>query len=93
MIVSFKDEFTREVFQRTPPKGIPPDIVSRAIRKLRVLDAADALEDLATPPGNRLQPLKGDREGQHSIRVNDQWRICFVWTIVGPHEVELVDYH
>lgn len=64
-----------------------------ALRKLRQVGSAIALNDLRTPPGNRLEALKGDRVGQHSIRMNDQWRICFVWTDAGPEEVEIVDYH
>ena len=68
-------------------------IASVADRKLTQLDAAQTLDFLKAPPGNRLEALKGDRRGQHSIRVNDQWRVCFVWTEVGPVEVEIVDYH
>ena len=68
-------------------------IASVADRKLTQLDAAQTLDFLKAPPGNRLEALKGDRRGQHSIRVNDQWRLCFVWTEVGPVEVEIVDYH
>ncbi|AVP58421.1 type II toxin-antitoxin system RelE/ParE family toxin [Pulveribacter suum] len=64
-----------------------------ALRKLRLLHAAHVLHDLRIPPGNRLEALKGDREGQHSIRINDQWRVCFVWTPEGPADVEIVDYH
>jgi proteic killer suppression protein len=64
-----------------------------ALRKLAMLDAAAVLEDLRVPPGNRLEALKGDRAGQHSIRINDQYRICFVWKEDGPHDVEIVDYH
>ncbi len=64
-----------------------------ALRKLRQVGSAQFLEDLRIPPGNRLEALKGDRVGQHSIRINDQWRICFVWTDAGPEEVEIVDYH
>lgn len=64
-----------------------------ALRKLRQVAAAESLDDLRVPPGNRLERLKGDRSGQHSIRINDQWRICFVWTDAGPEEVEIVDYH
>lgn len=64
-----------------------------ALRKLRQVGAATVLDDLRIPPGNRLEALKGDRAGQHSIRINDQWRICFVWTAAGPEEVEIVDYH
>ena len=66
---------------------------SVARRKLRQLEIAGRLEDLCVPPGNRLEPLRGDREGQHSIRVNDQYRICFRWTTAGPEDVEIVDYH
>jgi proteic killer suppression protein len=62
-------------------------------RKLKLLDAATKLEELRVPPGNRLEALKGSRKGQHSIRVNDQWRVCFCWRPDGPHEVEIVDYH
>lgn len=64
-----------------------------ALRKLRQVGSADTLDDLRSPPGNRLELLKGDRAGQHSIRINDQWRICFRWTDAGPEEVEIVDYH
>ena len=64
-----------------------------ALRKLVMLDAAVVLDDLKAPPGNRLELLKGDRAGQHSIRINDQWRVCFAWTSAGPKDVEIVDYH
>ncbi|WP_164243133.1 type II toxin-antitoxin system RelE/ParE family toxin, partial [Stenotrophomonas maltophilia] len=64
-----------------------------ATRKLAMLHAATELRDLRSPPGNRLEPLQGKRAGQHSIRINDQWRVCFVWTDAGPEEVEIVDYH
>jgi len=64
-----------------------------ALRKLVILDAAVVLDDLKAPPGNRLELLKGDRAGQHSIRINDQWRVCFKWTAAGPRDVEIVDYH
>lgn len=64
-----------------------------ATRKLQMLDAAESLDDLRSPPGNRLEALKRDRSGQHSIRINDQWRVCFVWTDTGPDNVEIVDYH
>ena len=70
-----------------------PDIKSVAERKLAALDAAKELRDLRSPPGNRLHPLARDREGQHSISINDQWRVCFVWTENGPENVEIVDYH
>lgn len=64
-----------------------------ALRKLAIVHAAEVLDDLRVPPGNRLEALKGDRAGQHSIRINDQWRICFTWTSSGPEHVEIVDYH
>ena len=69
------------------------DIKSVAERKLAALDAASELRDLRSPPGNRLESLRGDRAGQHSIRINDQWRLCFVWTVNGPENVEIADYH
>ena len=75
------------------PKGFPSGIASVARRKLRMLDAAVQLDDLRKPPGNRLEALEDDRIGQHSIRVNDQWRVCFVWRDGGAHRVEIVDYH
>lgn len=70
-----------------------PRIHRVALRKLRQVGSAESLEDLRVPPGNRLEALKGDRAGQHSIRINDQWRVCFVWTDAGPEEVQIVDYH
>lgn len=75
------------------PKGFPPELVKRAQNKLAMIDAAGQLSDLASPPGNRLEALKGDRRGQHSIRVNDQWRVCFTWEKDGARNVEIVDYH
>jgi proteic killer suppression protein len=72
---------------------LDPQIQRTALRKLRQVGSAVTLDDLRLPPGNRLERLKGDRAGQHSIRINDQWRICFVWTDAGPEEVEIVDYH
>ena len=72
---------------------LPGDICIRALLKLQALDAAVRVEDLRVPPGNRLEALKGDRAGQHSIRINDQWRICFVWDGTDAHEVEITDYH
>lgn len=74
-------------------KGFPSDLVKRTRAMLTALDAAAALEDLRFPPGNHLEELKGDRTGQHSVRINAQWRICFVWTPLGPDAVEIVDYH
>jgi toxin HigB-1 len=93
MIRSFKNARTRAVYDGLSPKGFPADLLSVARRKLRYLNAAAALSDLKSPPANRLEALKGDRKGQHSIRVNDQFRVCFVWTQEGPAEVEIVDYH
>ena len=93
MIRSFRDKATEAVFHGERPKGFPADLVNVARRKLRYLDAAADLGDLRSPPGNRLEALAGDRKGQHSIRINDQFRVCFVWTAEGPAEVEIVDYH
>jgi proteic killer suppression protein len=93
MIGSFKTSLTEDVFNGVFRKGFPADLVKIARRKLRFLHAAHLLTDLRVPPGNRLEALKGDRAGQYSIRVNDQFRICFVWTSHGPKDVELTDYH
>ena len=97
MIQSFKDQGTRDVFDRKnskrAAKACPTDSWSVARRKLDLLNQAEVLEDLRVPPGNRLEALKGDRKGQHSIRINDQFRVCFRWTKVGPKDVEIVDYH
>ena len=93
MIESFRCKRTALVFLGQVPKGFPSDILSVARRKLRMLDAAIGLEDLRIPPNNRLEALKGDRAGQHSIRINDQWRLCFVWRNGAAHDVEMVDYH
>ena len=93
MIRSFANKTTEQLSQRKRVKSIDPRIERVALRKLRQLNAAVALEDLRVPPGNRLERLQGDRFGQHSIRINDQWRICFRWTDLGPEEVEIVDYH
>ena len=93
MIKSFKNELTRAVFEGEGRKGFPSDLLKVTRRKLQYLDAASALSDLRSPPGNRLELLKGDRAGQYSIRVNDQFRICFVWTEEGAKEVEFTDYH
>ena len=93
MIRSFANKATEQLSQRKRVKSIDPRIERVALRKLRQLNAAVVLEDLRVPPGNRLERLQGDRFGQHSIRINDQWRICFRWTDLGPEEVEIVDYH
>ena len=93
MIRSFKDRVTEAVFSGQCPKGFPADIFAVARRKLGMLNAAPSLGALRIPPANRLEALRGDRVGQHSIRINDQWRICFSWTNAGPEDVEIVDYH
>ena len=93
VIRSFSDKRAAEIFSNRVPKGFPTDILATARRKLAMLDAAETLNDLRSPPGNRLEALQGNRAGQHSIRVNNQWRVCFVWYDDGPHEVEIVDYH
>ena len=93
MIRSFRNKATEAVFNGESPKGFPADLVKSARRKLRYLNASGNLGDLRAPPGNRLEALEGDRKGQHSIRINDQFRLCFVWTTEGPVEVEIVDYH
>ncbi len=93
MIKGFKDRTAEAVFHGESPKGFPADLVKVARRKLGYLDAATDLHDLRVPPGNRLEALSGDRKGQHSIRVNDQFRICFRWTSDGPADVEITDYH
>jgi len=92
MIESFACAETEKIYRGQGSRELPPDIQRTARRKLLQLQAATQLPDLAVPPGNRLEPLKGGRRGQHSIRINDQWRICFRWES-GAHEVEIVDYH
>ena len=96
MITGFADKATADLFHGASAgrlRRIPPDVVRTAIRKLDMLNAAAQLEDLRTPPGNRLEALRGDLRGHHSIRVNDQWRIVFRWVDGGATEVALVDYH
>jgi proteic killer suppression protein len=93
MIRSFRCPETEKLFRRERTRKIPPDILRTALRKLVQLDAAVTLDDLRVPPGNRLEALRSDREGQHSIRINDQWRICFVWNDGAVEGVEIVDYH
>jgi proteic killer suppression protein len=84
---------TETVASGKAPKGFPADLLRRAVVKLTLIDNATSLTDLMRPPGNRLEALKGDRAGQYSIRINDQWRICFVWSDNGADQVEIVDYH
>jgi proteic killer suppression protein len=93
MIVEFHCKETESVWRGVFSRKLPQDIQKTALRKLRMLNSAKRLDDLAVPPGNQLEALKQDRAGQHSIRINDQWRICFVWTEGGPTHVEIVDYH
>lgn len=97
MIVAFKDKGTEDIFDgkntKAARKACPESLWKVAARKLDQLDSVTALNELQIPPGNRLEALSGDRKGQHSIRINDQYRICFVWTELGPDNVEIVDYH
>lgn len=93
MIKSFRDRDAERLFERHPVRRFGADVQRVALRKLRMLDAADSLDDLRVPPGNRLERLRGDRQGQHSIRINDQWRICFRWRGGDAHDVEIADYH
>ena len=93
MIQSFADRETEQIWRGERSRKLPGDIQGIALRKLRLLHAARVLQDLRVPPGNRLEALKGNRTGQWSIRINDQWRICFRWDEAGPHDVEIVDYH
>jgi toxin HigB-1 len=93
MIQSFYDSVTEEVFNGRCPKGFPADLLKVARRKLRILDAATILDDLRSPPGNKLHPLDRDRKGQHAIWVNDRVRVCFIWKDTGPERVEITDYH
>jgi proteic killer suppression protein len=97
MIRSFRDSATEDLFNGSDTKAarqrLPRQLWRVAVRKLDALDQAEALEDLRVPPGNRLEALKADRQGQHSIRINDQYRICFLWTPAGPEDVEVIDYH
>jgi toxin HigB-1 len=93
VIQSFKDKETRKIFERQRSRKLPSDIQQVALRKLRMLNRAETLQDLRVPPANRLERLSGDREGQYSIRVNDQWRVCFDWQDGDALNVEIVDYH
>lgn len=93
MIKSFVDRDTERLFHREPVRRFPADLRRVMLRKLIILDAAESLEDLRSPPGNRLEKLRGDCAGQYSIRVNDQWRICFAWSDGDAQDVEIIDYH
>jgi proteic killer suppression protein len=93
MIRSFKCKETEKAFNLEPSKKLPFSIQKVLLRKLEMLDYAVSLQDLRVPPANKLESLKGDRRGQHSIRVNDQWRVCFVWHDGCAYGVEVVDYH
>jgi toxin HigB-1 len=93
MIRTFKDKKTEAVFNGERPKGFPADLVKVARRKLAMVSAAVSLDDLKSPPGNKLHPLTGDRAGQHAIWINDQFRVCFVWRNGDAYDVEVVDYH
>ena len=93
MIRSFASKETERIWRGEASRKLPRDMQDRALRKLRQVDAAQTLEDLRNPPGNHLEALKGDRSGQMSIRINQRWRICFVWRAGEAHEVEIVDYH
>ena len=90
---SFADKDTERVWRRERSRRLDPSTQRAALRKLLILDAAETLDDTNVPPGNRLEKLRGDRVGQYSIRVNQQWRICFRWTPAGPEDIEIVDYH
>ena len=93
MILGFVCAETENIWNGARSRRLPPDIQGVALRKLRMLNQARRLDDLRVPPNNRLELLKGNRSGQHSIRINDQWRVCFRWTEGGPDDVEIVDYH
>lgn len=93
MIKSFRNAAAEAAWARRFAKGVPNEIMRVAYRKLMQIHSARNLDDLRAPPGNRLEALTGDRKGQHSIRINDQWRICFRWLDADAHEVEIVDYH
>jgi proteic killer suppression protein len=93
MISSFRCKKTARISQGRFSAGLPQSIQRIAARKLEMLNAAETLDDLRSPPGNRLEALRDDRAGEHSIRINDQWRVCFVWRENNAHDVEIVDYH
>ena len=93
MIKSFADKATAAVFAGEQVRRLPPEVQQAARRKLKFIDAATTLDALRVPPGNRLEALRGERKGRHSIRINEQWRICFRWEADGAALVEIVDYH
>jgi len=93
VIQSFANKPTEALWLGRRPPELPPSILKVALRKLTQLEASSTLDELRLPPGNRLEALKGDRAGQHSIRVNDQYRVCFRWTGQNAHDVEITDYH
>lgn len=93
MIRNFKDKETQKIFERQRSRKLPSDIQQVALRKLRMLNRSQTLQELRIPPANRLERLSGDRDGQYSIRINDQWRICFEWQDGDAMNVEIVDYH
>jgi len=93
VIKSFRSEETRLIYERRRSRKLPSDIQQVALRKLRMINNASSLNDLRIPPANRLERLSGDRAGQYSIRINDQWRICFRWDDGNAYEVEITDYH
>ena len=93
MIVTFRDKETERLWQSGRSRRLPDDLQRRAFKKLAILNAAITLDNLKVPPGNQLETLRGNRAGQHSIRINDQYRVCFVWRDGNAFEVEIVDYH
>jgi toxin HigB-1 len=93
VIRSFRDPETERLFLRQGSRRLPSNVLRVALRKLVVLHSAESLEELRVPPGNHLERLSGDREGQHSIRINIRWRICFIWKDGDAYQVEIVDYH
>ena len=93
MIKSFRDKETEKIFNRQRSRKLPSDIQQIALRKLRMLNRSQSLQDLRVPPSNRLEKLLGDRQNQYSIHINNQWRICFIWQDSDAYNVEIVDYH